>query len=339
MSLHKIAAALPERLLPWYQANARPLPWRTDRDPYHILLSEIMLQQTRVEAVKTYYLRFLEVLPTVESLAAAEEQTLLKLWEGLGYYSRVRNLQKAAKAIVAQGSFPQDSTGLLALPGVGPYTAGAVGSICFELPTPAVDGNVLRLMTRLAALETPINDGQLKRDISDALAAVYPAKYCGDFTQALMELGATICSPNGAPDCNHCPVQSLCQSADGAWERIPVRPAKRSRRQEQHCVLILRCENAIALQKRPNHGLLAGLWELPNQIGFLSPQAALDWAATFRAQPVELIRELRRRHIFSHVEWDLQAYEIRCQHQSPLLSWQSPDEAALPTAFRILLED
>ena len=337
MSLQEIAQALPQRLLPWYEANARVLPWRQDREPYHILLSEIMLQQTRVEAVKAYYVRFLAALPTIEALAAAEEQTLLKLWEGLGYYSRVRNLQKAAQAVVAQGGFPRDAAGLLALPGVGPYTAGAVGSICFELPTPAVDGNVLRVMTRLCAIETPINDTALKREITDALAAAYPIGRCGDFTQALMELGATVCGPNGAPDCAQCPLRELCAAADGAWKRIPVRPAKKARRQEQRSVLILRCGEQIALRKRPNKGLLAGLWELPNVAGILSAQAALDLAAELGTQPVELVKTLTRRHIFTHVEWELHGFEIECRAQSPELVWQTAEDAALPTAFRILL--
>ncbi len=339
MTLQEIAQALPQQLLPWYETNARDLPWRQDREPYHVLLSEIMLQQTRVEAVRAYYQRFLAALPTIEALAEADEQTLLKLWEGLGYYSRVRNLQKAAQAIAARGGFPRDPAGLLALPGVGPYTAGAVGSICFELPTPAVDGNVLRVMTRLGAMETPINDAALRREITDALAAAYPTGRCGDFTQALMELGATLCGPNGAPDCAHCPVRALCGSADGAWQRIPVRPAKKPRRQEQRSVLILRCGETIALQKRPGKGLLAGLWELPNRLGLLDAQGALDWAAALGVQPAELIKSLTRRHIFTNVEWELHGYEIRCQVQNPAFRWQSPAEAALPTAFRILLED
>jgi len=339
MSLYDIARALPERLLPWYEANARDLPWRRDREPYHILLSEIMLQQTRVEAVKAYYERFLAALPDVESLAKADEQTLLKLWEGLGYYSRVRNLQKAAQAVVARGSFPTDANGLLELPGVGPYTAGAVGSICFELPTPAVDGNVLRVMTRLSADERPINDTALKREITEALAAAYPDGRCGDFTQALMELGATLCGPNGAPDCERCPVRELCASVDGAWQRIPVRPAKKARRQEQRSVLLLRCGETIALQKRPNKGLLAGLWELPNRLGAMEAQEALDWAAGLGVQPVELRKSITRRHVFTHVEWELTGFEIECRVQIPTLTWQTADEAALPTAFRILLED
>ena len=336
--MKELALALPPLLLPWFAENARDLPWRRDQEPYHVLLSEIMLQQTRVEAVKAYYLRFLDALPTVEALAAAGEQTLLKLWEGLGYYSRMRNLQKAAQAIVARGGFPRDAAGLLALPGVGPYTAGAVGSICFELPTPAVDGNVLRVMTRLAACETPIDAPALRQEITGALAAAYPAGHCGDFTQALMELGATVCGPNGEPDCTACPVAALCQAKDGRWRNIPVRPAKKARRREVRTVLILRCGDTIALCKRPPRGLLAGLWELPNQPGLLSPQEAVDRAAALGATPVALRREIVRTHIFTHLEWELHGYEIDCRTAAPTLVWQTAAEAALPTAFRILLE-
>ncbi len=336
--MRDIALRLPERLLPWYAANARDLPWRRDREPYHVLLSEIMLQQTRVEAVKAYYIRFLEALQTVYDLTNAGEQLLLKLWKGLGYYSRVRNLQKAAQAVVALGHFPDSAEDLQKLPGIGPYTAGAVASLCFERPTPAVDGNVLRVMTRLAAIETPINDTGLRRDITAALASAYPAGHCGDFTQALMELGATVCVPNGAPDCERCPVGDLCASKDGAWRHIPVRPAKKARRQELRSVLILRCGEKIALQKRPDRGLLAGLWEMPNRLGRTGVPGALEWARSLGAQPMELVRTVTRRHIFTHVEWELEGYEILCARQAEGLVYKTAAEAALPTAFRILLD-
>ena len=338
MTLCELSLALPGRLLPWYGSHARDLPWRQDRQPYHILLSEIMLQQTRVEAVRAYYLRFLDRLPTIEALAEADEQTLLKLWEGLGYYSRVRNLQMAARAIVAAGGFPTSREGLLALPGVGAYTAGAVGSICFDLPTPAVDGNVLRVMTRLAAIDTPITSAALRREITAALAAAYPAGRCSTFTQALMELGATVCGPGGAPACALCPVADLCACADGRWKDIPVRPAKKARRREEYTVLILRCGETIALQKRPDTGLLAGLWELPNRPGRLDAQGAMDWAVSLGVQPQRLLRQLTRRHIFTHVEWQLHGYEFLCGQAAPPLQWQPACEAALPTAFRILLD-
>ena len=218
--------ALPELLLPWYAGTARDLPWRHDREPYHVWLSEIMLQQTRVEAVKGYYNRFLTALPTIEQLANAEENLLLKLWEGLGYYNRVRNLQKAAQIITDEygGRFPQRYADILALPGIGTYTAGAIASICFEQPTPAVDGNVLRVIARLTEDFAVIDTPQKKREITAALAAVYPAGHCGAFTQSLMELGAVVCVPNGVPNCAACPLEPLCRAhKNGTEQLLPVR--------------------------------------------------------------------------------------------------------------------
>ena len=200
--MNDIFSQLPGLLLPWYEKNRRELPWRQDKEPYHVWLSEIMLQQTRVEAVKGYYARFLEALPTATDLAEASEETLYKLWEGLGYYTRVRNLQKAARQIVElhNGRFPTSYDDIRALAGIGDYTAGAICSICFDLPTPAVDGNVLRVCTRLTLDPSPIDKPATKKALTEALAAVYP-KESGTFTQALMELGATVCVPNGAPKC------------------------------------------------------------------------------------------------------------------------------------------
>ena len=205
-------------LLGWYERNKRDLPWRRDREPYHVWLSEIMLQQTRVEAVKGYYARFLAELPDIPSLAACDPDRLHKLWEGLGYYSRVRNLQKAAQQIVSDygGAFPTDYDKIRALPGIGDYTAGAICSICFGLPTPAVDGNVLRVVSRLTADERPVTQPAVKKDYTAALAEIYPAGQCAEATQALMELGATVCAPNGAPHCDLCPVAAFCQSREGS---------------------------------------------------------------------------------------------------------------------------
>ena len=205
---------LPVLLLPWFAEHRRDLPWRRDREPYHVWLSEIMLQQTRVEAVRGYYLRFLERLPDIAALASAPEDVLLKLWEGLGYYSRVRNLQKAAQCVMEQhgGEFPRELSAIRALPGIGDYTAGAIASICFEAPTAAVDGNVLRVILRLTVCADSLADVRVRRRIGEELSAVYPAGHCGDFTQALMELGATVCLPNGTPQCGACPLRALCEA-------------------------------------------------------------------------------------------------------------------------------
>ena len=336
---------LPQRLLPWYEGHKRDLPWRQDREPYHVWLSEIMLQQTRVEAVRGYYLRFLEALPDIAALAACDEERLYKLWEGLGYYSRVRNLQKAARVIMEQhgGEFPRDYAAIRALPGIGDYTAGAVSSICFDRPEPAVDGNVLRVITRVLAMDAPITKPQTKKDITERLREIYPAGRCGDFTQALMELGATVCLPNGAPNCDACPLSDLCRSREGElWKKIPVKEKKKERRTEEKTVFLLRCEGKLAVRKRDDRGLLAGLWEFPNTEGTSNAQQVLEQAAAWGCKPKELIKSVGRQHIFTHIEWKMTGYLIECGACAEGFLWA--DEAALdriyslPTAFRQFLE-
>ena len=341
----RILAALPERILPWFADHARELPWRRDREPYHVWVSEIMLQQTRVEAVKGYYDRFLTALPDVAALAAAEPDTLTKLWEGLGYYTRVRSLQRAAQEIVQRhgGAFPQSYEAIRALPGIGDYTAGAIASICFGMPTPAVDGNVLRVVTRLTGDDRPIDGESVKRSIREVLTAVYPAGQCGDFSQALMELGATVCLPNGAPDCGACPMAELCRSRDGGWKQRPVKPPKKARRQEALTVLYLECGGHLALRKRGSRGLLAGLWELPNVPGHLEPAAAAELVSGWQVKPRELAASVQRRHIFTHVEWDMLCYRFSCDAMPETFVWADGQrletELGLPTAFRQFLDE
>ena len=335
---------LPELLLPWFAANRRDLPWRRDREPYHVWVSEIMLQQTRVEAVRGYYERFLQSLPTVFALAEAPEDRLFKLWEGLGYYSRARNLQKAARVIVQSGGeFPRSYAGMLALPGVGPYTAGAVCSICFELPTPAVDGNVLRVISRLAALEAPVTEEKTKQAATQALAKIYPAGRCGDFTQALMELGATVCLPNGEPRCEVCPLAPLCAArAAGTQRRYPVKAAKKPRRREERTVLLLRCEGRLALCRRPEKGLLAGLWQLPDVPGKLDAAQALALAVQWGVRPTGIEKSAHRTHIFTHVQWEMTGYYLDCAVCGGDFTWAAAQELeerfGLPTAYRQFLE-
>ena len=332
---------LPGLLLPWYEANKRDLPWRRDRLPYHVWLSEIMLQQTRVEAVKGYYARFLAALPTIGALAEAPQEQLHKLWEGLGYYSRVRNLQKAARQIqeLHGGEFPSDYAAIRALAGIGDYTAGAVGSICFELPTPAVDGNVLRVCSRLTADGAPIDKPPVKQALTQHLARVYPAGRCGDFTQALMELGATVCLPNGAPRCESCPLAALCLAHQAGIEtRLPVKSAKKPRRVEEMTVFLLHQDGAYALARRPDTGLLAGLWEFPHVPGKLELPQALEQLERWGAVPEEIERSVERTHIFTHVQWDMRGFFIRCQVLPEGFVRGNPEEYALPTAFRQFLE-
>lgn len=331
---------LPQALLGWFSENKRDLPWRADREPYHIWVSEIMLQQTRVEAVKGYYSRFLAALPTVEALANAEDDHLRKLWEGLGYYNRVRNMKKAAEVICGElgGAFPQTLEGLLRLPGVGSYTAGAIGSIAFELPAPAVDGNVLRVVSRLCADETPIDLPTYKKRVEAALQKVYPAGRCGDFTQSLMELGATVCLPNGKPKCAGCPCKTFCLGLQqGEPERLPIRLPKKSRRLEEKTVFVLSCDGCYAVQKREKTGLLASLWEFPNVPGRLELAEAINWAQPLSpAAPTGMVE---RQHIFTHVQWNMRCYYLSCREKSAQFTWVTPtqiaQEIALPTAFKM----
>ena len=336
---------LPGALLPWYQENRRNLPWRQDREPYHVWLSEIMLQQTRVEAVKGYYARFLAALPTIADLAVCDDEVIHKLWEGLGYYSRVRNLKKCAEMLMSRfgGSFPQNYEEVLKLPGIGPYTAGAICSICFDAPTPAVDGNVLRVITRLTGDDTPIDSAAFQARVRQALAQIYPAQ-AGDFTQALMELGATVCGPNRRPDCENCPCWNFCKSAaKGNPERYPAKAPKKSRRVEQMTLFILSCDRKYALVKRPNKGLLAGLWEFPNTVGHLSVPEAISYLETLRLSIREVKRQLRRSHIFTHIQWDMQGVYLEVTQPIAGFTWLTPEEidrnTALPTAFRQFWEE
>ena len=338
--MSSILKNLPELLLPWYQKNRRDLPWRHDREPYHIWISEIMLQQTRVEAVKGYYTRFLNVLPTVEALAACDDDLLHKLWEGLGYYSRVRNLKKAAQAILDQhgGIFPKDHKAILALPGIGAYTAGAICSIAYNLPTPAVDGNVLRVFSRLTNDPAPIDLPETKKAVTLALEEIYP-KDAGDFTQALMELGATLCGPNRAPDCRNCPCKEICLAfREGTAEKLPVKSPKKEKRQEDRTVFILHCDGRYALEKRSNKGLLAGLWQFPNVTGHLDTANALQTVQDLGLQPREIFREVERKHIFTHIQWNMKGIYLEVAEPAGSFQWftaeQINTQAALPTAFR-----
>jgi len=329
-------------LLYWYERECRSLPWRSDPTPYHVWVSEIMLQQTRVEAVKPYYLRFLDACPTPKALSMIEDNALMKLWEGLGYYSRARNLKKAATIIVREhgGELPADYDALLALPGIGPYTAGAISSIAFGLPVPAVDGNVLRLITRLLAMEDDISLPATKATITDLLSKIYPSDP-GEIsmtTQALMELGALICLPNGAPKCEECPLGGLCKARQlGLTDRIPVKPIRRARRIEQMTVFLLRYDGRYALRRRPENGLLGGLYEPMHLPGHLAPDALCS-LFELSAPPIPLPAA---RHVFTHIEWDMIGYELcLCAPLSDML-FLTPNEIrrdyAVATAFKPFL--
>ena len=331
--------ALPEiagPLLAWYEENARALPWRERPTPYRVWVSEIMLQQTRIEAARGYFERFTEAFPDVKALAEAPEDRVLKLWEGLGYYSRARNLHKAAKLLLEQhgGELPADPAALRALPGVGDYTAGAIASIAFGLPEPAVDGNVLRICARLCCCEESIGGEKIKKHFREELRGQY-REACGALSSAIMELGETVCLP-GTPDCSRCPLADRCAAHEAGRETdYPVMPAKKARKIQPVTVLLLEHDGRFALRRRKDRGLLAGLWEFPNLPGRLSREQALAWAEEMGLQPRDAADCGGAVHIFSHVEWHMCGWRIPCGAESPELVWV-PDlrDHALPAAFR-----
>ncbi len=336
---------LGDTLLRWYNNDHRDLPWRRTRDPYAIWISEIMLQQTRVEAVLGYYHRFLTKLPDLQALADCSEPQLLKLWEGLGYYSRVRNMQKCARHLLEyrEGRFPQTAPELEKLPGIGPYTAGAIASIAFGKPAPAIDGNVLRVVTRLTRDDTPIDKPALKNRIHELLLPLYRPGVCGEMTQALMELGATVCLP-GSPKCQNCPCREFCRAAIvGDANLYPVRPEKKPRRQEKLTVFLLRCGEHTAIRRRGDTGLLASLWEFPNVSGHLSPAEAIAWAQKQGLEVTDIRRSTEKTHIFTHIQWQMLSYLLEVRNTSGDLTWptiQQLDSAiALPTAFKQFREE
>lgn len=298
-------------LLAWYRSSSRDLPWRRDITPYRVWISEIMLQQTRVEAVKPYFYRFLDAFPDISALANAEETRLLKLWEGLGYYSRARNLKKAACMIMERydGELPQDLTELKKLPGIGNYTAGAIASIAFGIPAPAVDGNVLRVLARVTGCEADIMLPQTRRAAEDAVCKICPKDNPGDFTQAMIEIGALICVPNGEAKCACCPLRSWCIAhKEGLVEYLPVRSKKAPRRIEERTVLLMKEHDRYMIRRRPSKGLLAGLYELPNEISCMTREQAIDFARDNGFQPLHIDVLPSAIHVFTHVEWHMTAY-------------------------------
>lgn len=305
--------AIIQPLTVWFRENQRNLPWRQEPTPYHVWLSEIMLQQTRVEAVIPYYLRFLERLPDIASLAVVDEEELMKLWQGLGYYNRARNLKRAAEQAVLEygGELPADYEKLLKLPGIGSYTAGAIASIAFGIARPAVDGNVLRVISRILGSMEDISQAKVKKKIEEQLLFVMPGNAPGDFNQALMELGATVCVPNGAPHCQECPVAETCLAfREGKTDVIPYKAPKKPRRIEERTILLVKWKDEYAIEKRPSTGLLAGLYEFPNLEGSLNGEQLADYLihageTSFTAEPLP-----PSKHVFSHVEWRMTAYHI-----------------------------
>ena len=341
LTTENILQDLPEPLLNWYRASARDLPWRRTRDPDRIWVSEIMLQQTRVAAVLGYYARFLTAFPTVEALAAAPEERLMKLWEGLGYYSRARNLQKTARIVAESGGrFPETYQELLALPGIGDYTASAIASAAFGKREAAVDGNVLRVVMRLTDCHDDIADPKVKKAVRARVQAVMPEteEDIRVFNQATMELGATGCTPNGPPRCLECPARDFCLGRlRGTAEDLPVKGAKKPRRVEERTVFLLLRQGQVALRKRPKTGLLAGLWEFPNVEGELDEAGASAAVESWGLTPNQWESRLTAKHIFTHVEWHMTGYTLEVTGDGPAdLIWANDGELgerAVPSAF------
>lgn len=330
----------------WYAGARRDLPWRQTREPYHIWLSEIMLQQTRIEAVIPYYHRFLSRFPDIRALAQAEDEQIMKLWEGLGYYSRARYLKKAAVLIMERwgGELPRQAAELKKLPGIGDYTAGAISSIAFGEPEPAVDGNVLRVITRVLACGEDIRLAGTRSRITELLRRCYLAgEDAALLTEGIMELGETVCIPNGEARCRECPLQAHCLAhKNGIEARFPVKSPMKKRRMEEKTVLLFRREGKYGIRRRSEKGLLAGMWEFPNAEGRLSQTEAEAYGEALGLSVYACAPCAPQKHIFTHVEWQMSAYLIDCTGENGDLLWKSPEEIrkdyAVPAAFRFYLE-
>ena len=336
-----LTSTLFDTLLSWYDANKRVLPWRGTVDPYRVWVSEIMLQQTRVETVKSYFLRWMKAFPTVRALAEAKEDEVLKAWEGLGYYSRARNLHKAAKKVCEEygGEVPASKEELRKLPGIGEYTVGAVLSIAFGVAEPAVDGNVLRVVSRLTADPSDVSRPDVRKGVADALRPLMPAGKTSDFTQALFEIGALICLPNDAYRCEECPLKTSCRAyAAGTQSNYPVKSEKTEKRTEKKTVFLFYHDGRYALRRRPEKGLLANLYEFPNAEGHLSAEEARAYAEALGAI-TDVTPLPAATHVFTHLIWDMTGYLVRLKapiSQDGVL-WATKEEIgkrySLPSAF------
>ncbi|MEG1848235.1 MAG: A/G-specific adenine glycosylase [Lachnospiraceae bacterium] len=316
---------LVEPLLAWYYGHARVLPWREEPTPYRVWISEIMLQQTRVEAVKPYFERFIEALPTIQMLADAKEDRLLKLWEGLGYYNRVRNLQKAAQTIMEQydGKIPSTIEELQTLAGIGSYTSGAIASIAYGHAVPAVDGNVLRVITRVTADSADILNATVKKRIEASLKEIMPQGQAGAFNQALMELGAMVCIPNGTPKCEECPWNKMCLArVQDCIAEIPHKTPKKPRKIEEKTILVIQDENKAAIRKRPSTGLLAGLYEFPMIEGIADVAQVIEYVEHLGFHPLRVQQLESSKHIFTHKEWHMTGYAVKVDELNRPLATQ-----------------
>lgn len=328
---------LVESLLAWYDNHKRILPWRSNPAPYRVWVSEMMLQQTQVKTVLPYFERFMAALPNVEALAKVNEEELLKLWEGLGYYSRARNLQKAARTVVEQhnGSLPASYEQLLKLPGIGEYSAGAIASIAFNIPVPVVDGNVLRVLARLLASREDIAQAKVRKAFREVMTQILPHHRPGDFNQAMMELGATVCQPN-TPSCTDCPVKMGCAANIlNSVGQFPFKTPKTPRRVEKRTVLLIFAEGKLLLRQRPKKGLLAGLWEPVNLEGWLDEDMAASVMKQWGIEPSSFECLEKGRHIFTHIEWQMRGYLVLCTLGPPPEGYMWVNVKELETRYAV----
>lgn len=331
-------------LLNWYQQNKRDLPWRKDQNPYHVWISEIMLQQTRIEAVIGYYDRFIKRLPSIQDLAQINDDELLKLWEGLGYYTRARNLKKAAIMIMEEydGIFPNTFEQIMSLPGIGEYTASAIGSICFSLKEVTIDGNVLRVYMRLQNCYDNVDDLKIRRKVRNELQKIMPEE-TGDFNQALMELGETICLPNGIPKCSECPLKNFCKSyQNDTYLELPIKNKKKDKKEEKYTILLFYYKSQFVLEKRKESGLLQNLWQFPNIQGHLTKKQLENYLKENKIKFLKVKKSVSYTHIFTHKRWNMISYMVELDKNDYNMNWndlKTLKEKAIPTAFMPFLKE
>lgn len=336
-------------VIKWFKENKRTMPWREEPTPYHVWLSEIMLQQTRVETVFSYYDRFLKAIPDIKSLSETTGDRLNKLWEGLGYYNRVANMKKAAMTIMEDynGNFPRDYEKIEGLPGIGSYTAGAISSIAFNEPNPAVDGNVLRVITRLLMLGDDIAKAGTKKSIEERVRSIIPKDDASNYNQGLIEIGALVCVPNSAPRCEVCPLQKLCLAYENnAWTDYPKKSGKTKQKHEDRTILVIKDNEKVAIGKRGETGLLKGLYELPNLEGHLSKKEVVKGLKQRGITSIHIEEMGKAKHVFSHIVWDMIGYKVKVDELSKIENEdllfvsekEIEDKYSIPSAFRPYLK-
>lgn len=333
------------QLLDWYQKNKRLLPWRKDKEPYHVWISEVMLQQTRIEAVIPYYERFMQRVPDILSLAQIKEEELLKLWEGLGYYSRARNLKRAAQIVVEDydGVFPNTYEEIIKLPGIGEYTASAIASICFQEKVATVDGNVLRVFARVNELAWNINLASTKKLVQKQLLEIMPLD-AGKFNEALMELGEVVCLPSGKPKCMNCPLKDECKAyAHQTWEQFPIKDRPKPKKELFYTIFLFQYQGEVAILQRVNEKMLHRLWEFPNILDKFGVQEMKDWLHQQHIAFVKIKKASSHKHVFTHQIWYMQSYIIEVKEKINAFVWVTLEDLegnyAIPTAFKPFLKD